>query len=73
VDGEMKDISFGGAFIHCPQPFKIHEVLRIVIKVSDLDRPLEATAKVIRSSGYDPREEGNPRGVGIKFMDTINS
>lgn len=67
MTGETKDISSGGAFIHCRQPLKIKEVFDMAISVSLLSSPLKATAEVIRSNASGTDDKLGPIGMGVRF------
>ena len=69
MDGEAKDVSFGGAFFHCRNPLKLNEVFGIFINVPELSRPLKTTAEVVWSNVSGPDDEINPHGMGVKFRD----
>ena len=67
MTGETKDISSGGAFIHCRQPLKTKEVFDMAISVSLLSSPLKATAEVIRSSASEADGRLGTVGMGVRF------
>lgn len=67
VEAEVKNISLGGAFICCENPFNVGEVFRLILKVPDHE-PIEATAKVVWSNSHLPREKVIHRGMGVQFL-----
>ena len=67
MSGETKDVSHGGAFILCREPLKPQEVLEVSISVSLLCPRVQATVEVMWSNFSASDNEGNPRGMGVRF------
>ena len=67
MSGETKDVSHGGAFILCREPLKPKEVLEVSISVSLLCPRVQATVEVMWSNFSASDNEGNPRGMGVRF------
>lgn len=69
VDGVIRDVSFGGAFISCPKPLELSEAFGILINVPDVNRPMEIVAEIVRTSMQDSDDEIAPWGMGVQFKD----
>ena len=57
--GEMKNLSFGGAFIDCEKPLAPGETFDMSIHIQDRVESLMDKAQVVWSS---------PRGIGVRFL-----
>jgi c-di-GMP-binding flagellar brake protein YcgR len=66
IEGVTKDISAGGAYVHCAKPLKLNVVFTMVIKTPD--KQLKAKAEVVWSNIYGPDDAINPRGMGVIFL-----
>ncbi|HYA03968.1 MAG TPA: PilZ domain-containing protein [Syntrophobacteria bacterium] len=69
IEGEVKNISPGGAFITCSAQPGLNETFRLVIKVPFERQYLLATGRVARSSLYAPDDRVLLRGVAIRFTE----
>ncbi len=67
VEGEIKNISLGGAFICCEHPLSIGVVFRLTMKAPD-GEPIEASARVVWSNSHLPKEKVIHRGMGVQFL-----
>ena len=66
TEGVTKDISEGGAYVCCANPFGPKEVLEMVINAPD--KPLNVKAEVVWSSMSGLDDEITPRGMGVRFL-----
>ena len=73
IEGEVRNISPGGAFISCSEQPGLHETFRLVIKVPFERQYLLAKGKVARSNLYDPDDRTLLRGVAVRFTDISES
>lgn len=69
IQGEVTNISLGGAFVHCLEEPDSHEPFRMVITVPDSRQFLRATARVARSNIYNPDNSDELPGIGVRFVD----
>ena len=69
IEGEVRNISSGGAFISCSEQPGLHETFRLVIKVPFERQYLLAKGKVARSNLYDPDDRTLLRGVAVRFTE----
>jgi hypothetical protein len=67
VDGVIKEISPRQAYIRCKKPFRLNEIVDVVIDASE--RYLEFTAEVVWSNIYGYDDHITPRGMGIRFLE----
>ena len=66
VEGKTKDISAGGAHIHCTEYLQLNEPVHMTIKAPDIE-PMKVIAIVIWSNNKD--ESQRPRIIGVKFTE----
>jgi hypothetical protein len=69
IEGEVRNISPGGAFINCSERPGLLETFRLVIKVPFERQYLLAKGKVARSNLYDPDDRALLRGVAVRFTE----
>jgi PilZ domain len=69
IEGEVRNISPGGAFISCSDQPGLHETFRLVIKVPFERQYLLAKGRVARSNLYDPDDRSVARGVAVRFTE----
>ena len=69
IQGEITNISLGGAFVHCLEEPDSHEPFRMVINIPDSRQILRATARVARSNIYNPDDPDELPGIGVRFVD----
>jgi len=67
MEGKVKDISLGGAFICCEEPLPLGEVFRLTL-MGPNSEPVIATAKVVWSNVNVPKEKVVNRGMGVQFI-----
>jgi uncharacterized protein (TIGR02266 family) len=67
IPAEIRNISLGGAFIHCKNPLPVGEVLRLTIPDPGKE-PLIATAVVAWSNASLPDGKVINRGMGVRFI-----
>ena len=66
VDGVTKEISLRQAYIRCKKPFRLNEIVDVVIDAPE--RYLEFKAEVVWSNIYGYDDDITPRGMGIRFL-----
>jgi hypothetical protein len=59
IMGEVRDLSSGGAFIDCAEPFDPGEIFDLSIDIPDKARSPSTKAQVVWTSS---------RGMGVKFL-----
>ena len=69
MNGKIKDISPGGAFIACRKPLQPDEVFQIEFSGAHLDQRMKATAEVIWSSVSVSEEDFEFQGMGVRFTE----
>jgi len=73
IEGEVRNISPGGAFISCSGQPSLHETFRLVIKIPFERQYLLAKGRVARSNLYDPDDRSLSRGVAVRFTEISES
>jgi Tfp pilus assembly protein PilZ len=66
VEGKIRDISTGGAHIHCKEHLELNEPVFMTIKAPDIE-PMKVAAIVIWSNNKN--ESNQPRVIGVKFTE----
>lgn len=66
LDGLTQEISPRQAYIRCNRPFRLNEVVDVVIHAPE--RILEFKAEVVWSNIYGRDDEITPRGMGVRFL-----
>ena len=69
IEGEVKNISLGGAFVHCQEQPESNETFRIIIKVPHSRQFLRVSARIARSNIYNPEGTDEPIGIGVRFVE----
>ncbi|UCG20324.1 MAG: PilZ domain-containing protein [Deltaproteobacteria bacterium] len=69
IQGEVTNISLGGAFVHCLEEPDSNETFRMIITLPDSRQFLRATARVARSRIYNPDDADELSGIGVRFVD----
>ena len=69
IEGEVNNISLGGAFVHCQVQPESNKTFRMIIKVPHSRQFLRASARVARSNIYNPEGADEPRGIGVRFVE----
>ena len=64
---QLKNISLGGAFVICPQPFALNDQFKITIDIP-AHSPLQLNAEVVWSNVNTPGDKVVYRGMGIRFI-----
>jgi uncharacterized protein (TIGR02266 family) len=67
IDGEIKNISLGGAFICCKKPLPVGQVFHLTM-MGPNNEPVPATAEVAWSNINVPDEKVINRGMGVRFI-----
>jgi len=67
IDGEIKNISVGGAFICCKKPLPLRQVFHLTM-MGPNNEPVPATAEVVWSNINVPDEKVINRGMGVRFI-----
>ena len=67
VDGVTKEISPRQAYILCRKPFRLNEIVDVIMESPD--RYLEFTAEVVWSNIYGYDDHITPRGMGVRFLE----
>jgi len=66
VDGVTKEISSRQAYILCKKPFRLNEIVEVIIVAPE--RYLEFKAEVVWSNIYGYDDDITPRGMGVRFL-----
>jgi uncharacterized protein (TIGR02266 family) len=67
IDGEIKNISLGGAFICCKKLLPVGHVFQLTM-IGPNNEPVAATAEVAWSNINVPDEKVINRGMGVRFI-----
>ena len=66
VEAKIKDLSYGGAFIACPEPLPLKEQFSLIINMPG-QKPLTLVSEVVWSNSNVPDDKIVTRGMGISF------
>ena len=66
VKAQTRDISAGGAHIHCDEPIELYEPISMTINAPNR-APIKISAKVVWSDHKD--DSDRPRVIGVSFTD----
>ncbi len=71
IDGELKNISIGGALITCRSLPDLDETFQVTIEIPDYLFPIAAKVKKVRLNVYDSESEKTPPSydLAVRFMD----
>ena len=69
IEGEVRNISLGGAFVHCQEQPESNETFRMIIKIPHSRQFLRASARVARSNIYNPEGNDEPIGIAVRFVE----
>jgi uncharacterized protein (TIGR02266 family) len=69
MNGKIRDISPGGAFITCREPLQPDEAFQIEFNDAHLEQLMKATAEVIWSNVSVSDENVESRGMGVRFTE----
>lgn len=69
IEGEVMNVSLGGAFIYCKEQPNTNETFRMVIKVPHQRQFVRATARIARSNIYDSDDPDTLPGIGVRFVE----
>ncbi len=72
VDGEIANISFGGAFIQCKEPLSLKETFSIAINIPDRE-PIPAKVQVVWSNANIPEDKVVRRGMGVRYLEITDN
>ena len=67
VNGEINNISLGGAFICCEKPLPIRKIFHLTMTGPDQE-PVDAAAEVVWSNVNVPDDKVVHRGMGVRFI-----
>jgi hypothetical protein len=67
MEGETRDVSTLGAFIHCQDPLDPTESFLLNVQLPT-GSPLQVFATVVWSNNSNPEEKTTPRGMGVRFI-----
>jgi hypothetical protein len=67
MDGVVRDASFNGAFIECPEASSFEKVVELVITVPEVSQPLKITAEVVKTRVDEHSAEIPVKGMGVQF------
>ena len=70
VDGEIKDISLGGAFIRCPKMSNPKDSFHMVI--TSKGRLISIIAEVVWSEGQKFKSKAALSGIGVRFRRVLH-
>jgi c-di-GMP-binding flagellar brake protein YcgR len=66
VEAQTRDISSGGAHIHCDEPIELYEPIKMTINAPERI-PLKISARVVWSDQKDNSDR--PRIIGVSFTE----
>jgi Tfp pilus assembly protein PilZ len=69
--GEMEDISLGGAFIRCDKPPRPNE--KVMLNYRDQSEKMQVIAQVAWTNHEFEGSRDKPTGVGVKFLQFLNN
>ena len=68
IHGETKNLSMLGAFICCPEPLRLNEIVALTINIPDTEHSLTVRAQVVWSHGCSAGDGAGPNGAGVRFI-----
>jgi hypothetical protein len=71
-EGEIANISLGGAFIQCKEPLSLNETFSIAINIPDR-QPIPAKVQVVWSNSSIPDDKVVRRGMGVRFLEIADN
>jgi hypothetical protein len=69
IQGEVMNISLGGAFVYCNEQPDLNETFRMIIKIPHSRQFIRATARMARSNIYNPDDADELFGIGVRFVE----
>jgi len=69
IQGEVMDISLGGAFVQCNEQPDFNETFRMIIKIPHSRQFIRVTARIARSNIYNPDDADELLGIGVRFVE----
>ena len=69
IEGEIMNISLGGAFVSCEEQPDYSEKFRMVMRIPHPRQFIRATVRIARSKTYDPNGLYGPIGIGVRFVE----
>jgi len=67
IEGETKDVSTLGAYIHCQKPLNPSESFLLSVRLP-AGSPLHVFAEVVWSTSTGRENKTGPRGMGVRFL-----
>lgn len=72
IQGEIANISLGGAFIQCKEPLSLNETFSIAINIPDRE-PIPAKVQVVWSNANIPEDKVVRRGMGVRYLEITDN
>jgi c-di-GMP-binding flagellar brake protein YcgR len=69
--GEIEDISLGGAFIICEKPPRPND--KVLLNYRDHSKQMQVIAQVAWTNHESESSRDKPTGVGVKFLQFLNN
>jgi Tfp pilus assembly protein PilZ len=69
--GEMEDISLGGAFIRCNKPPRANE--KVLLTYKDRSHNIKVLAQVAWTNRESGRSGDKPTGMGVQFLQFLGT
>ena len=69
--GEIEDISLGGAFIICEKPPRPNE--KVLLNYRDHSKKMQVIAQVAWTNHESEGSRDKPAGIGVKFLQFLNN
>jgi LysM repeat protein len=72
LNGRIKNLSRGGAFLDLAKNLELHEQIRLAIEIPEFEDVIYAKAEVIRTSSVIPGKNFTSFAVAVKFTEISN-
>ena len=72
LQGNIKNISRGGAFLYLAKNLKVHEQIRLAIEIPEFEDVISAKAEVVRTSSLITGKNFTSFAVAFKFTEISN-
>ena len=69
LDGTVKNISVGGALIHCEQRLDMNQPVQMGIEIPEYNHAILTTGQIVRSEIYDVDSTSPSYGFGVRFTE----
>ena len=68
--GQGSSVHFNerGMLITCSKPVQLNKRIRIVLRFTGIEQPVEMQAVVVWTNLHGPADNFTPRGMGVKFL-----